>query len=52
MLITISGVYGSGGYELAQDLGKRFGYKVYDNDIIEEAVKQSGLDMRRSTLTF
>ena len=52
MLITISGLYGSGGYELAQDLGKRFGYKVYDNDIIEEAVKQSGLDMRRSTLTF
>ncbi len=52
MIITISGLYGSGGFELAQDLAKKFGYRVYDNDIIEESVKQSGLDMHRSTLTF
>ncbi len=52
MLITISGLYGSGGNELGMDLGKELGYEIYDGKLIEKAVEHSGLDMRRSTLSF
>lgn len=52
MLITISGLYGSGGNELGMDLSKELGYEIYDGKLIEQAVENSGLDMRRSTLSF
>ncbi len=52
MLITIGGLYGSGGQELAMALKERLGYDVYEGEIIEQAVKDSGLDMARSTLAY
>ena len=52
MLITIGGLYGSGGQEIAIALKEKLGYDVYEGEIIEQAVKDSGLDMARSALAF
>ena len=52
MLITISGLYGSGGNELGEDLAKDLGYELYDGKLIEKAVEDSGIDMLNSTLSF
>ena len=52
MLITISGFFGSGGDELGRELSRRLDYKTYDNELMEKAVRESGIDMRRSTLAF
>ena len=52
MLITISGLYGSGGHELGQDLCKDLGYTLYNDNLIKQAVEDSGIDMLHSTLAF
>ena len=52
MLITISGFFGSGGAELGRELSRRLDYKTYDNELMEKAVRESGIDMRRSTMAF
>ena len=52
MLLTISGLYGSGGNELGMDLAEMLGYKVYDNTIIEQARKDSGLDLKNTEMAF
>lgn len=42
-IITISRQYGSGGREIGKKLSEKLGIPFYDNKIIEEAAKESGL---------
>lgn len=42
-VITIGRQLGAGGKALAEELGKRLGVPVYNNEIINEAAKQSGM---------
>lgn len=52
MLITISGLYGSGGQEIAEALAKELGCPVYGKELMEKATENSGVDLRGSTLAF
>lgn len=52
MLITISGLYGSGGNELGEAIAKDLGYELYNDNLIKKAVEDSGVDMLHSTLSF
>ena len=52
MLITLSGFFGSGGDELGRRLAEKLGYRTYDNELMEKAVAEVGIDMRTSTLAF
>lgn len=52
MLITISGLYGSGGQEIAEALAKEYGYPTHGKDLVEKAAENSGIDFHRSTLEF
>ncbi len=52
MLISINGLYGSGGNELGWALSKRLGYPVYDGELIAKAVQDSGVDLHGATLAF
>ena len=52
MLITISGLYGSGGQEIAEALAKELGCPVYGKDLMEKATENSGLDLHQTTLDF
>jgi len=42
LIINIGRQFGSGGRSIAEDLGKKLGIKVYDNDLITEAAQKSG----------
>lgn len=52
MLISISGLYGSGGNEMGHELAKLLNYTVHDSDLMGKVAEASGLDMRRSTFSF
>jgi len=52
MLISINGLYGSGGNELGFALGEKFGYPVYDGELTAKAVANSNIDMIHSTFAF
>ncbi len=52
MLISINGLYGSGGNELGWALSEKTGWPVHDNELIRQAVADSGVDLRRATLAF
>ena len=52
MLISINGLYGSGGNEMGYALAERLGYTVYDGELIEKAVADSGVDLKQATLAF
>ena len=52
MVITIGGSYGSGGKAIAQKLSELLGYKLCDDDIIAEAVKDSGVDLTEETFRY
>ena len=42
--INIGRQIGAGGRDVARELGKRFGIKVYDKELLTLAAKESGLD--------
>ncbi len=42
-VVTIGRQFGSGGHEIGQKLSDRLGVKFYDEDLIKEVAKQSGL---------
>lgn len=44
MIITISREYGAGGHTIGQRVAEELGIEFYDKDIINAAVKESGLD--------
>lgn len=52
MIITIGGKYGSGGKRIAELAAKLLDYKLCDDDIISEAVKNSNVDMTEETFRF
>ncbi len=52
MLISINGLYGSGGNELGWALSEKTGWPVHDNELIRQAVADSGVDLREATLAF
>lgn len=41
--VTISRMYGSGGSEIAERVARSLGWKLYDNDIVDEIAAKSGL---------
>ncbi len=43
IIISIGRQYGSGGHLVAQEIGKKLGVRVYDNELISQAAEQSGL---------
>ncbi|MBP5571248.1 MAG: cytidylate kinase-like family protein [Bacteroidales bacterium] len=43
LLITIGRQFGSGGKAVAEELGRRLGIPVYDNELITEAARKSGI---------
>ena len=43
LLITIGRQFGSGGKAVAEELGRKLGIPVYDNELITEAARQSGI---------
>ncbi len=45
-LITISREFGSGGSELAQELGARLGWRVLDRDLVQRVAERLKLDPR------
>ncbi len=52
MLISINGLYGSGGNELGWALSEKLGWPVHDGELIQKAVEDSGVDLREATLAF
>ena len=42
-IITVSRQFGSGGHSIAQAVAERLGIPFYDNQLITEVAKQSGL---------
>ena len=42
IIITIGREFGSGGFAVAKELGKRLGIPVYDNELITKAAQDSG----------
>ena len=43
ILITIGRQFGSGGKAIAEELGRKLGIPVYDNELITEAARHSGI---------
>ena len=43
LLITIGRQFGSGGKEVAEELGRKLGIPVYDSELITEAARKSGI---------
>ena len=52
MIITIGGEYGCGGKRIAERAAELLGYKLCDDNIIAEAVKDSGVDMKEETFRY
>ena len=49
MIITIGGTFGSGGKGVAEDLSKLLGYKLCDDELVLEVVKDLDIDLKEST---
>jgi cytidylate kinase len=47
MLITISRQYGAGGSHVARQVAERLGWRVVDNELIEEVAARAGLPKER-----
>lgn len=45
-IITIGREFGSGGHEIGERLSKRLNYALYDREIIDEAAKKSGINIK------
>ena len=45
-IITIGREFGSGGHEIGERLSKRLNYALYDMEIIDEAAKKSGINIK------
>ena len=52
MVITIGGKYGCGGKAVADKLAELLGYKLCNDEIITEAVKDSPFDMAEETFRY
>ena len=52
MVITIGGRYGSGGKVIAQKLAELLGYRLCNDEIIMEAVKNCEFDMKEETFRY
>ena len=52
MVITIGGGYGSGGKRIAERLSELLGYRLCDDEIISEAVKNSGVNLSEENFKF
>jgi cytidylate kinase len=52
MIITIGGKYGCGGKPIAQEAAKLLGYKCCDDEVITEAVKNSGVDLEEHMFQY
>ena len=52
MVITIGGEYGCGSKESALLAAEMLGYKIYDDEIVQEAFKVGGTYLDESTLRF
>lgn len=52
MIITFSGFYGSGGHDLAYALASSYGMSIYGQELIAEAVKNAGIDLKGSTIEY
>ncbi len=52
MVITIGGRYGSGGKVVAQKLSELLGYRLCNDEIITEAVKNCEFDMSEETFRY
>ncbi len=52
MIITIGGEYGCGSKESAKIFAQMSGYKLCDDEIVGEAVKESGVDLDRQTYEY
>ena len=44
IIVTIGREHGSGGHYIASMLAERLGIKLYDKEIVEETVRDSGYD--------
>ncbi len=44
LIITIGRQYGSGGHQIARELSKMLGIKMYDKELIEMSAVKSGID--------
>lgn len=45
-IITIGREFGSGGHEIGEQLSKQLNYALYDREIIDEAAKRSGINIK------
>ena len=52
MIITLGGRYGSGGKRIAKLLSEDLGYRICDDEIISEAVKNSDINMEEETFRY
>ncbi len=52
MIITIGGEYGCGSKESAKIFAGMSGYKLCDDEIVGEAVKESGVDLDKQTYEY
>ena len=52
MVITIGGRYGSGGKVIARKLSELLGYRLCNDEIIMEAVKNCEFDMKEETFRY
>ena len=52
MIITLGGRYASGGKRIAKLLSEDLGYRICDDEIISEAVKNSDVDMEEETFRY
>lgn len=52
MIITIGGKYGCGGRAISKKLADMLGYRMCDDEIITEAVKNSEFDMKEETFRY
>ena len=52
MVITIGGKYGCGGRPISKKLAELLGYRLCDDEIITEAVKNSEFDMKEETFRY
>lgn len=49
MIITIGGTFGSGGKGVAEELSEMLGYKLCDDELVAEVVKDLDVDLKEST---
>ena len=52
MIITIGGEYGCGGKPIAEKAAELLGYQFCDDELVLQAVKDSGVDMTEETFRY